>query len=65
MSKNTHELNLEHSIAIVGNNIFLRCGQQRGKMFSIVGNIAEESPQRRTVKHFFVSLFLYLKRQFA
>jgi hypothetical protein len=34
-------------IGVVGNNVehFLR-GQQRGKMFSVVGNNAEELPQR-------------------
>jgi hypothetical protein len=43
-------------------NTFLRCGQQRGKIFGIVGNNADELPQRRT--HFFVSLSLPLKRLF-
>jgi hypothetical protein len=32
-------------------------------MFGVVGNNAEELPQRRRVKHFFVSLSLPLKRQ--
>ncbi len=40
-------------------DIFLRCGQQCGKMFSVEGNNEEELPQRRTVKHFLrASLFL-------
>jgi hypothetical protein len=48
----------------VGNNVehFLRCGQQRRKIFSVVGNNAVS--QLRTVKHF-VSLSPSLKRQFT
>jgi hypothetical protein len=38
-------------IGVVGNNVeyFLRCGQQQGQMFGIVGNNAEELPQHRKV----------------
>jgi hypothetical protein len=51
-------------IGIVGNNVeHFSAGQQRGKIFGVVGNNADELPQRRTVKHFFVSPSLPLKRQ--
>jgi hypothetical protein len=61
MLKSTHELNLDHFAYNAGKlsalHIFLHCGQQRGKMFDIVGNNAEELPQCKTVQHFFRASF--------
>jgi hypothetical protein len=52
-------------IGVVGNDLkhFSVLLATTRKKFGVVGNNAEELPQGRTVKHFFVSLSLPLKRR--